>query len=144
MTGALISSAWFFIPTFLILHLSTIHNSSSSITYTSRNTSNLYSLQKLAKLGVIMCLWFMYLHGLSTPAPQWGTSWWHRWWWPAGNRGRTWLGSQWTVWSWGSSYSSMSTPLSRSSRPAACREQWGKEGGMGKTLASHLGFSTPL
>lgn len=83
----------------------------------------------------VLCVIYvlMYLHGLSTPSPQWGTSWCNRRWWPAGSRRRTWCGSLWTVWSWGSSYSSTSRPLSRSSRPAAQRTMEKRERG-GKNI----------
>lgn len=130
----------FLCTAFLQFPLSTICNSNFSII--CQNTPVIYTVKKYVPVcmnmlweSVILCAWFMYLRGLSTPAPQLGTSWWHRWWSPAGNRGHTWLGSLLTVWSWGSSYSSMSRPLSRSSRPAACREQWRKRE-MAKTLTT--------
>lgn len=86
----------------------------------------------LAKQGVCMhferMMWYMYSRSLSALAPQWATSWQHRGRWPTGSTRHTWFGSLWIVWSLGSTYSSTSRPLSRSSRPAACREQ-GRKGG---------------
>lgn len=86
----------------------------------------------LAKQRVCMhferMMWYMYSRSLSALAPQWATSWQHRGRWPTGSTRHTWFGSLWIVWSLGSTYSSTSRPLSRSSRPAACREQ-GRKGG---------------
>lgn len=62
-------------------------------------------------------------HVLALQSPQWGTSWWHRSPWPAWRRGRTWIVSRWTVWSWDSSRSIASRQPVHSSRPAAEKHQ---------------------